>query len=350
MHPSRRLARAALGLCLGFALNAAAAPQSEPESVPATEPQADAPVREDAVVLETLVVSGKMPGPGMWKVSRDGHTMWILGTLQPVPKRMEWESDEVAERIAAAEVILMPAVFNFDLGMGRFRQLMLLPSLLGARKNPEKGRLQDQVSAEDYARWLVLKDRYMGRSRKVEGFRPVFAASELNGEALEASGLRHRALVSPLIDKLAREHDIPLERPRLTLRIENPRQAIREFREARIDDAQCFHQMLEHLENDLVNMRIRANAWARGDLLTLREVSFTDPSQACVDAVFQSRFAKEQGIDNLAERLDALWLENAEKLIAAHATSFAALPMGKLLGENGQLAALAARGYRVDEP
>ena len=108
--------------------------------------------------------------------------------------------------------------------------------------------------------------------------------------------------------------------------------------------------MLDHLENDLNNMRIRANAWARGDLLTLREVTFTNPSQACLEAVFESRFAKEQGIHDLGERLDAMWLEHAQAIIAGHETSFAALPMGNLLGEKGQLAALAARGYTVEAP
>ncbi len=338
-HPIQRRLLGLL-LCLPLAAGAAESATEAPQP----------PARENAIVLETLVVSGKMPGPGMWKVSRDGHTMWILGTVQPIPRRLEWESEEVAERILAAEKVLMPANVKMDLGIGKFRQLLLLPSLLGARKNPEGEKLRDSVSAEDYARWLVLKDRYMGRRRKVEGFRPVFAASELNGAALKKSGLEYRGLVSPLIERLVKKNDIAVERPLLEIRIEDPKGAIRSFREAQIDDSQCFRQMLDHLEKDLDHMRIRANAWARGDLLTLREVTFTNPSQACLDAVFESRFAKEQGIDNLAPRLDALWLESAEKILAEHKTSFAALPMGDLLGKDGQLAVLAARGYVVEEP
>jgi len=333
-------------LCLlpGLPL-AHAAPAAD--EAPAAE---QAPAREDAIVLETLVVSGKMPGPGLWKVSRDGHVMWILGTVQPVARRMEWESDEVAERVAAAEKVLMPPRVKFDLGIGKFRQLLLLPRMLGARKNPEGERLKDNVASDDYARWLVLKERYMGRDRKVETFRPVFAASELNAAALKKSGLQYRGVVSPLIEKVAKQHGIEIERPRLEVRIDDPKGAIRDFRKAEIDDAECFHQMLDHLENDLNNMRIRANAWARGDLLTLREVTFTNPSQACLEAVFESRFAKEQGIHDLGERLDAMWLEHAQAIIAGHETSFAALPMGNLLGEKGQLAALAARGYTVEAP
>ncbi len=316
----------------------------------AAQVAADAPAREEAIVLETLVVSGKMPGPGLWKVSRDGHVMWVLGTVQPVARDMEWASDDVAARVAAAGKVLMPPRVSFDLGIGKFRQLMLLPRMLGARRNPGRERLQDTVPPEDYARWVALKERYMGRDRKVETFRPVFAAGELSGAALKKSGLQYRGLVRPVVEKVAKEHGVEIEQPRLEIPIADPKAAIRAFRQTEIDDAQCFHQTLEHLENDLSAMRIRANAWARGDLLTLQEVTFTNPSQACMDAVLESRFAEEQGIHDLGGQLDALWLERAQAVIGEHETSFAALPMEKLLGENGQLAALAARGYTVEAP
>ena len=58
--------------------------------------------------LETVVVSGIQPGPGLWQVKRDGHRMWVLGTLTPLPKRMQWESLEVEERIAQSQEVIYP--------------------------------------------------------------------------------------------------------------------------------------------------------------------------------------------------------------------------------------------------
>ncbi|MCX7564380.1 TraB/GumN family protein [Xanthomonadaceae bacterium XH05] len=308
------------------------------------------PSREDAVVLETLVVSGTMPGPGMWKVRRDGHTMWILGTLQPVARRMEWESGAVERQMAASSQILLPPSVKFDLGMGRFRTLMLVPSMLGARKNPDGEKLVEHVPAVDYARWLTLKKKYLGRDRGVEKRRPIFAAQELYNAAVEKSGLQFKGMVSPLIEKVTKRHGIASHRPRIEIAIADPRAAIRAFRQTAIDDVECFRKTLDHLDADLEKMRIRANAWARGDMLTLREITYEDQSQACMDAVLESRFAKEQGIEDLPERLEAAWLEAAERIIAEHETSFAALPISRLVAADGYLEKLVARGYEVTAP
>lgn len=317
---------------------------------PAT-PSADAvPARDEAIVLETLVVSGAMPGPGMWKVRRDGHTMWILGTLQPVARRMEWESEAVERQIAASSMILLPPSAKFDTGMGRFRSLLLVPSLLGARKNPEGDKLIEHVSEADYARWLVLKKKYLGRDRGVEKRRPIFAAGELYQAAVKKSGLEFRGMVSPLVDKISKKHGILTHRPRIEITISDPKALLRRFRETALDDAQCFGKTLDHLESDLEKMRIRANAWARGDMLTLREVTYEDPSQACSDAMLESGIAKEQGIDDLPERLETAWLDAAEKIIVEHETSFAALPVGRLVAADGYLTKLAARGYEIEAP
>lgn len=308
------------------------------------------PSRDDAVVLESLVVSGRMPGPGMWQVQRDGHTMWILGTLQPVAQRMEWESTAVERQIAASTFVLLPPMTRFDIGRGRLRSMMLVPSMLRARRNPDGVRLEDVVPAADYARWQVLKERWMGRDRGVEKRRPVFAAQELYEAAVEKSGLHFKGVVTPVLNKVVKKHGIPVFRPRVEITIADPKAAIQTFRDAEIDDVACFRKTLDHLEADLEKMRIRANAWARGDMLTLREITYEDQSRICDDALLESHYAKEHGIDGLRERLETAWLEAAEKAIAEHETSFAALPLSRLLASDGYLAALAARGYEIQAP
>ena len=60
-------------------------------------------------ILEEVVVSGAQPGPGLWHVERDGHELWILGTLTPLPRRMQWVADEVQATVARSkEVVLGP--------------------------------------------------------------------------------------------------------------------------------------------------------------------------------------------------------------------------------------------------
>ncbi|HJU09142.1 MAG TPA: TraB/GumN family protein, partial [Rhodanobacteraceae bacterium] len=42
--------------------------------------------------LETVSVTGVLPGPGLWKVSRDGHVLWVLGVIPSLPAHMQWRS------------------------------------------------------------------------------------------------------------------------------------------------------------------------------------------------------------------------------------------------------------------
>ena len=61
------------------AAQAAAAQSTDALPAPAAAPEAK--------VLDAVVVSGTQPGPGLWRVSRDGREFWILGTLAPLPRR-----------------------------------------------------------------------------------------------------------------------------------------------------------------------------------------------------------------------------------------------------------------------
>lgn len=347
--PSARIARIrrilAVLLLVGAVSSASATQEPRGESA-AYGPSP----REDAAVLETVIVSGVVPGPSLWKVYHGDHTMWILGSLQPVAKRMKWETSKVERAVASAEIILYPPRLTFDLGMGRLRSLMLMPSMMAARKNPDKDKLADHVSSEDYSRWLVLKKKYLGHDRGVEKRRPMFAAETLYRKALAANELEIKGLTSPIIDKIAKRQKIPVERPKIELVIDDVKGTISRFREGAIDDAECFRKTLDHLESDMEKMRIRANAWATGDMLTLREISYEDKSRACMDAFLESGFAKDQGIDDLPARMRALWLDAAEKILIQHKTSFAVLPMDQLVAADGYLAQLAARGYQVDAP
>lgn len=43
--------------------------------------------------IEEIVVIGKRPGPPLWKVTNGDSVLWIFGTLHPLPKSLEWDSE-----------------------------------------------------------------------------------------------------------------------------------------------------------------------------------------------------------------------------------------------------------------
>ncbi|HHX83382.1 MAG TPA: hypothetical protein GX696_10425, partial [Pseudomonadaceae bacterium] len=53
-----------------------------------------------------IIVTGRQPGPPMWKVSNGDNSLWIFAYLSPIPEDMIWESDKVEAVIAQSEVYL----------------------------------------------------------------------------------------------------------------------------------------------------------------------------------------------------------------------------------------------------
>lgn len=301
-------------------------------------------------VLETVVVSGIQPGPGLWQVSKDGRIMWVLGTLAPLPKRMEWNSAEVEAKVAAAGVVLMPPQVDFEAKGTMFGGIFLVPTMLKARNNPGKERLADVLPAADYARWQVLKKKYLPRDGGVEKRRPFLAAMELREAAFDQQDLSWRDIAGRVVSRAADKADVPVERPSVSLVVEDAKGALKEFANNPVDDIACFRRTLDQVENDLGTLATRANAWAQGEVAMLRDLTYTDNAQACTDAVLQTAMAKRIGFSELPARVEAAWLAAAEKALATHPESFAVLPMARVVGPRGYLVALEGRGYRVLAP
>jgi hypothetical protein len=301
--------------------------------------------------MDTVEVVAQVSGPGLWEVRHGDHVLWILGTQSPLPRRFEWSSDEVDARLAESSLLIAPPAVTFNADVGRLRGLMLLPSLLRARRDPEERSLQEVVGPELYARWQPLKQRYLGRSRKVERWRPLFAAMELWQEAIEDAGMTGSGPVWRAVSKAAKKLDLQIEKPLVTVEIVDTKATIRDFARSPLNDLDCFSGTLERLETDIDAMRERAEAWAVGDLEGLRALPFKDQNAACQDAFLSASLGERNTIEDLPERVRAAWLEQAERALEEHRSSVAVLSIASLLDpDSGLLEALRARGYAVREP
>lgn len=302
--------------------------------------------------IEEVLVTGEQPGPGLWSVRRandpDGNVLWILGSYAPLPKDIAWRSKELEGVIGASQELIAPP--SVDAKVGALGGVTLLPSLVGVRNNPDDRRLAEVVPADLYARWLPLKERYIGRDDDVERWRPIFAAQKLYFEALRKSGLKPYGVVWPAVEKRARKARLAITEPEVRVKLEKPREAIREFKQAPLSDLECFAKTIERLESDLDFMRVRANAWATGDIATLRRLAPVDQASACIAVVLNSSLVQERGLADLPERTTVAWLAAAEAALARNASTVAVLPVDRILAPDGYLARLKARGYVVQEP
>lgn len=316
----------------------------------APAPVADAPAVVD---MDAVVVTGVQPGPGMWRATRDGHTLYILGTQSPLPRGMSWDADEAREVLAQAGAVLGSPGVTINSDVGFFRILTLAPSALKAMKNPDGQTLDQVLPPELYARWSVLKQRYMGRDRGVEKKRPLIAVYELYKAALERNGLREGGVVGPVIDKALKERGLERTSTLLSLKIDDPRQAIADFRkeELKPEDLACFSGTLDIIERDLPQIMARANAWAVGDLDALRNLpSSRSQVLTCLSAWTRTETARKRGLVDIDVRARDSWMAAVDKAVAENTVSFATISIDELLRDNGYLAELQRRGYRIQAP
>lgn len=334
----------ALGLAALPALaqnGAVTAPPVAPATAPAA-PDAEAPP-------ERIVIEGKRPGPGVWKVSKDGHVMYVFGLYSPLPKKMEWDSGRVERLIAHSQEVLMPP--GAEVSTGILGTLSVLPSMIGIQKNPGDATLKDLLPAATYARWEVMKQKYIGDDDGVERYRPIFASEELQQASLKKSGLSGSMDVRNQIEKIANKNKIKTVSPTVSIELHNPRAAVKDFKASKLEDVACLTKTLDNLDADLDGKIARANAWANGDIAAIRNLNAAEREQTCNAAILDSATVKNTPeMRGMMERMRGRWLLIAQRMLADNAQTFAVLQMKDIVDPKGLLAELQSRGYTVESP
>lgn len=315
----------------------------------------------DTSPIEEIVVTGEFPGPGLWKVTRDGepsgHAMWIIGDPPPLPKRLAWKSTAVEAVVLRSQEILRDTGVTMkpDENIGFFKGLTLLPSALKARKNPDEAKLSEMVPPDVYARWLVQKKRFLGRDSGVENWRPLFAADKLRKAAMSDLGLRDSGMVWDVVGDLAKKHKLRVTTPMLefTIKASEIKTRIKQFSRESLPDVDCLSKTLDYTE--ALSKRdieaARAHAWATADLDALERLPpLPNPGLTCVMAIMSSQVAKELLPSDIPEQVQSRWIAEAERALRENDTTFAIVPLAKLMRADGYAARLRAKGYVVDAP
>lgn len=327
---------------------------------------AQSSVAAEIEVLERVLVTGEQPGPGLWQVTKDGHTLWILGAYDPLVEKMKWKSQQVEASIAASQRVVRWIEIDSDLDANIFSVMAALPALIKAGNNPDGARLEDVVPPAAYAQWLTLQAKYMPRDAG-DKYRPSYAILRLRDQAMKTVGLAYEPGVWPQVQRLARKHRVKIERPsvKILFKVGKPRQTLKKFHKIRLADVECFTQSLTRLEDDLDTLRARANAWATGNVDVLREIPPEDPRTDCVQmlkhVLLSGELADQLGAREMMERARAdwervhkeqieLWLRTVEDAMRVHSSVFAVVPIEVLFDAQGPLQTLRQRGYEVSEP
>jgi hypothetical protein len=324
-------------------------------------------------VLDTFVVSGDQPGPGLWKVSKGDHVLWVLAAYSPLPKTMTWRTHQVEARIAESQEVLYAGNVDIGVNIGMFRALTLIPAALKAGKIPDGKTLKDVLPPETYARWLALRQKYMGKDDDAERSRPAIAIEQLRGAAMQKSNLMGGPNVYAVVGDIRKKHKIPrntLPPVKRTVRVENPRGMLKAAQKLELPDVECFTRELDKIEPEIERARELANAWSRGDVAKLRSMhrnlTFKEfLNESCANALMTA--LREGNSTNAAHLNRTLadtewhaelasmqsqidWVAAAQVSLAKNQSTFAVLSVADVFRADGHLAKLRELGYTVEEP
>jgi uncharacterized protein YbaP (TraB family) len=305
------------------------------------------PTAKPVDATEEVVVEGERPGPGIWQVSKGDHDLWILPSLDPLPKKMVWRSQLVEQRIAQSQAVLAPPTIGANVGF--FKGLTLIPSLLRAEKNPDGKTLEQELPHDVYMRWLAMRVKYLGSSDD-EKKRPILAAFDLYLHAIDHAGLTSDPIVWESVEKQARKAHVPIQPIKVMIALDDPKASIRELDKISSDaEIACVTKTIDRLETDLQPMVKRANYWALGDMEGLNSLPYPDARETCLNAFLTSPKINEQFNQANAQAFD-LWLSTADSALDKNRSTFAVLPLSVFLGEKGILKELRAKGYSIRAP
>jgi uncharacterized protein YbaP (TraB family) len=289
---------------------------------------------ENVAPLEEVLVVGEHPGPGLWKVSRRSHSLFILGTHVPLPKDFVWRSKEVESAIERSNEIL--GAYSVSLRVDQ-------ESALQSRR----GKLQEVLPARMYAQWRALRNQYIGDDDQTERLLPAAAALLLQAHAYERSGLSYSDGVWRKIHQLAQERGVPVRPQNYDTRL--VKGEWRRTGSARNSGVKYLAETMERLSSDIRDARSRANAWATGDVSALQALIEQDASYARSRA-YSWPFLSDEEVQRLHREAENQLLAAMERAINRNEATFAALPIHLLLGKEGVIARLRAAGYDIEQP
>ena len=326
---------------------------STPAFAQEAAPMRGGPSSQPIGQLESVVVSGRVSGPGMWEVYKDdSHTLWILGTVKPMPANIQWDSSAVRDMVKQAQEVLWYPGYAVNVNANLFQQAMLGFRYWRAQNNPDGKTLKEVLDPALYARWQAAKAKYMPRNSSVEDKRPLVAAEELLDAAVRRAGLTGKYSFYEAMKPVMDQAGVHSNYPQFTVNVTNAaaKEALTDIRRVSLDDARCLAATVDAIDSDVPRMVANANAWANGAVSRISYAILARRNSLCSDSKMSPEFSAKYGLPNIEKSVADLWIKEAQSALASNVVTVAFVPMEYLTGPDNLMSRLSTMGYAVNGP
>ncbi len=264
--------------------------------------------------------------PALYVVHDADSTMYLYGTVHVRPQGADWADRDVREALAAAEEIWT----EIEISPEADQRAQALSTELGAA--PADRPLSSWLTAEENARLDALTQR-LGIARSyVETMQPWMAGLTLSLLPIMQAGYDPQSGVDRAVDAYG-------DAAGKTMRaLETVEQQLGFFSGLDEETQRAFlREAIDEAERGPAMIAEMTAAWERGDLEMLERVVVDDTREeypAVYDALFVQR--------------NNAWVEILVQELEGSGVDFVAVGAGHLLGEDGLVEQLRARGYTVE--
>lgn len=261
--------------------------------------QAAPPPVSDWAPDESILVAAKAEGPAYWHIKKGASEIYILGTVGDIPKDLAWSSGYTASVIKGARVVLTPPMAS----SGFFSTTWFLLTHRSLLSMPDGKKLLDTLPPDLKKRFVAVVTDLHGPLDEMADDPPIIAAVKLeNGFATTAKLSGEEP--GKTVEKLARQNHVPVQRIAEYDALGLVKEVLRLPQEAQ---QACLREAVGDVEQRLVHARPVAEAWAVGDVGSIKAHYSPRVFSECAKATASFNRLYEQAVaDYLKAINDAL--------------------------------------------
>jgi uncharacterized protein len=280
-----------------------------------------APLKAKSPELQTAT-------PALWEVQNPSGKgkLLLFGTFHLLPKSIQWQSALFDKKIKSAKKYVFE-LSDAEMKNPQSQQLLMRKGML------PQGQTLDAIVGPALFAKVDAAGKMVGVPADVlNRMRPWMASVLLGLQAAQAAGMEPGLGVEAVLQARAAKAKLPV------MGLETMADQVDAL--AALDDDGA-RQMLEETANELANAnKLFADmlaAWASGDSAKIESVFLSDMQ------------SYPKAYDALLKQRNLRWLPKLEALLAQRTSMLVAVGAGHLVGPDGVVALLRAKGYRVTQ-
>jgi hypothetical protein len=301
--------------------------------IPTAAMAQSAPPVQDWSNIETVTVTAN-PGPALWHISRNGSDVWILGTITPMPKALDWNKNPLTDIITGARMVYLPP----QLKAGFFEASWFLLTGMHKIKQPDGQTLRATLPPDlrtRYESWIAKLGK---KADEDDEYLAAIAALDLENSFRDKFGLDGKE-IGAAVERIADHADVK-SKPLATYEA----MPVVDEIQAMSPETQnlCMKAALDDIDTQSANAQLAAQAWATGDLAGMKAHYSETKLNGC--------FEKTKTFAAARDQIAGLAMNAVNESLSKPGKNLIVIDIGYLLRNNGLLDRLAAQGITVEGP